>query len=100
MFDPKSQAVASLTYRRYGEAPSWYALGHSSVTELTGYAFKSTKFIPLHVRNMVEEVSPYFLLQNLIPDTFDMETDLPDNYRSWYSYLNPWQHEKVRRLRH
>jgi hypothetical protein len=54
----KPEAV--LTYRRYGEAPPWFAVGQPCIVELTGYRYSSLQGLPAHVRELVRSVDPSF----------------------------------------
>jgi hypothetical protein len=54
----KPEAV--LTYRRYGEAPPWFAVGQPCIVELTGYRYSSRQGLPAHVRELVYRVDPSF----------------------------------------
>lgn len=88
-FDPFIHAKAEMVYRRYGESPSWYSLGHSSTMELNGYAFSSPKFLPKYTRNLIDDVAPHFLSDTPTVEAFEYEDDLYRKYRPWYSYLLP-----------
>jgi hypothetical protein len=54
----KPEAV--LTYRRYGEAPPWFAVGQPCIVELTGYRYSSQQNLPAHVRELARSVDPSF----------------------------------------
>jgi hypothetical protein len=88
--DPRSVATASLSYRRYGESPAWYALRHSSSIELTGYRLPDPSFLPQTILDILEEVAPAFLEEGLSLSMLDSKDDILARYRPWHSYLNPW----------
>lgn len=88
--DPRRIAKASLSYRRYGESPAWYALRHSSSIELSGYRLPDPSYLPKNILDILDEVSPNFLEEGLSLSMIDTKSDIFEKYKPWYMYINPW----------
>ena len=81
--------VASIRYKRYGECPSWYSIGRSSASEITGTRYNSAKYIPPQVIQLISQKCPEFLLPNTkhLMDEFLLQTDLLVKYRPWHHFM-------------
>ena len=60
-YNSKVKPLSFMIYKRYGESPSWLALGRSLTTELIGYKYSSLKFIPYQTFKLIQDYCPEFI---------------------------------------
>ena len=60
-YNYKMKPLSYMVYKRYGESPSWLALGRSLTTELVGYKFSSLKHVPFNTFKLIQDAAPEFL---------------------------------------
>ena len=55
------QPQVVMEYKRYGEAPPWYAVGRHCVTEIRALRYPSATCLPPHAKKLFEQIDPDFL---------------------------------------
>lgn len=93
----------SMSYRRFGESPAWYAIGKGCLVELTGTRLPSTQAIPSSVQQLISTLLPADILpqhQEFDIQRFSSGKDLLDDYSPWYDSLCTWVQQSVRTLTH
>ena len=108
--------LATLSYKRYGECPSWFSVGRSCSIEMQAFKFNSLEQIPPHMLALIKDMGcTYFLdeenfcnrygyyyptnhgggggaaaataTENRLYNSFRGKADALDNYKPWYSSL-------------
>ena len=81
----------SLEYKRYGECPPWFSSGRLCSTELVARKFYHKRNIPKATLRMMEANCPDFISTPLSEESFAIARDTLDDFRPWYSRLNPFK---------
>ena len=108
--------LAVLSYKRYGECPSWFSVGRTCSIEMQAFKFNSLEQIPHHMLGLVRGAGcKYFLneenfcnrygyypnhggeaalpaaaaavTENRLYNSFRRKADALDSYKPWYSSL-------------
>lgn len=93
-YNSKVKPISFMLYKRYGESPSWLALGRSLTTELIGYKYSSLKFVPYQTVKLIQDSCPDFFKSFYESDVeifsdvwFNKQKDIYTDYKPFYQVM-------------
>ena len=94
-YNHKFKPSSFMTYKRYGESPSWLALGRSLTTELIGYKYSSLKYVPYNTVKLIKDTAPEFFKSFYEADTeifsdiwFNKQKDLLADFKPFWKVIH------------
>ena len=101
-YNSKVKPLSFMLYKRYGESPSWLALGRLLTTEIIGYKYSSLKFAPYQTVKLIQDSCPEFFKSFYESDVeiygdvwFNKQHDAYTDFKPFYKLILRKKDKKI-----